>query len=156
MTTMRTDIAMLQPPETEKDQSQKGGVLVEFAFILPILLVVLFGVVSFSVALYNKTVLSLATREGARAGAMFVPDQTDDDIINSATTAASQVLQNNLISFGPDMDPSVAVGISGDPIPPDISGDVLTVTTSVNYAGLFIIYDLSDFLISARTSMRIE
>lgn len=147
MTTKCTNIAVIEPPPTKGAQTQKGSMLVEFAFILPILLVVLFGVVSFSIALYNKTVLTMAAREGARTGALFIVDRTDTDIINNATDAANRVLQNNLISFGSDINGTVT---------PGISGDTLTVTTSVNYTGAFIMLDFSDFLISARTSMRIE
>ena len=135
---------MLQAPTTERTRSQRGSVIIEFALILPLLLVLLFGVISFTVALYNKTVLTMATREGARAGVVFVPDRTDAVIANSATTAALKVCQNNLISFGPGMSATVT---------PTIQGDTLTVTASGNYTGVFI---FSDLFISAQTSMRIE
>ncbi len=147
MYAMHRDTEELLTPTRDRAQFQKGSVLVEFAFILPVFLVLLLGVASFSIALYNKTVLTMATREGARAGAIYIPDQTDNDIINSATAAASQVCQNNLISFGENMTPTIT---------PVISGDILTVTANVNYTGIFIIWDFSDLFISARTSMRIE
>lgn len=145
MTTMRTDITMLQAPTTNHTQFQKGGVLVEFALILPVFLLLLFGVISFSVALYNKTVLTMATREGARAGVKFVPNRTDDIIKSSARAAALQVYENNLISFGP--------GLNVPPPTCTIQSNILTVTANVNYTGVFI---FSDFLISAQTSMRLE
>ena len=144
MTPMRTDVTVHQLPKTEHAQSQKGNALVEFALILPVFLMLLFGVVTFSVALYNKTVLTMATREGARAGVKFVANRTDDIIKSSARAAALQVYQNNLISFGPDMTPNIT---------PAIQGNILTVTANVNYTGVFI---FSNFLISAQTSMRLE
>lgn len=156
MTTVHADSAMLQPPATEGAHSQKGSVLVEFSVILPILLVILFGVVSFSIALYNKTVLTNATRAGARAGVIFFEDRTNQDIIDKADSAAYNVFNNNLISFGSGISPSVSSVISGNPIDSLTTGDILTVTTSINYTGIFVIYDFSDFLISAETSMRIE
>lgn len=128
-------------------QSCKGNVLVEFAVILPVFLAILFGTVSFSLALYNKTVLTMATREGARAGAMYVQDQADSSIVSSARTTAELVCQNNLVSFAPGMIPTVT---------PTITGDILTVSARVTYTGLFIFVDVSDVLISAQTSMRIE
>ncbi len=147
MTAMHADSAMLRAPKTERAQPQKGSTLVEFALVLPLFLVILFGMITFSVALHNKTVLTIAAREGARAGAVFVPDRTQADIINSARAAAEQVLQDNLISFGPDMDPSVAVSISDD---------ILTVTTNVdNYTGIYIFSGIIPD-ISAETSMKIE
>jgi Flp pilus assembly protein TadG len=147
MTTMRTDIAMRQAPAKERAQFQKGSVLVEFALILPVFLLLLFGVISFSVALYDKTVLTMAAREGARAGAIYVANRTNAITKNSATTAVTNACQNNLISFGTAMTPSIT--FNADPI----SDKQLTVTTTVNYTGLYIFQTLS---ISAQSSMRLE
>lgn len=144
MTTMCKDLAILPARATELARSQKGSVIIEFALILPLFLILLFGMVTFSTALYNKTVLTMASREGARAGVVFVANQTEADIRNRASSVALQVCQDNLISFGPSMTPSVT---------PVISGDTLTVTASGNYSGVFI---FSDMAISAETSMRIE
>jgi Flp pilus assembly protein TadG len=126
-------------------QCQKGSVLVEFALILPLFLVLLFGVVFFSVALYNKTVLTMATREGARAGAMFVADRTTEAVITGATAATLQACQGNLISFGPAVDCNVPT--------PTLQDNILTVSATVDYGGLFMFPGL---LISAQTSMRLE
>lgn len=147
MNTMRAHTAMQPASIAQHAHSQKGSTLVEFALILPVFLMLLFGVISFSLALYNKTVLTMATREGARAGAIYVPDQESSDIITNARTTAEMVCQNNLISFGEDVAPNVI---------PAISGDILTVTASVEYTGLFVFWNAPDFLISAQTSMRIE
>ncbi|WP_242452775.1 TadE/TadG family type IV pilus assembly protein [Prosthecochloris ethylica] len=124
--------------------------MIEFAFILPLFLFLLFGVVSFSIALYNKTVLTMAAREGARAGALYDPN--GNSAATRARSAAMQVCQNNLISFGGSMNPAVTSTTSGAGGP----GDILTVTANMNYSGMFIFWDYSDFLISAATSMRIE
>ncbi|TNJ37561.1 pilus assembly protein [Chlorobaculum thiosulfatiphilum] len=67
MITMHADAAGHQAPTAKPVRRQKGNAMVEFAFILPVFLLLLFGVIYFSVALYNKTVLAIATREGARA-----------------------------------------------------------------------------------------
>jgi Flp pilus assembly protein TadG len=142
---MRTDVALLQAPTKGHVQSQKGSVLVEFALILPMFLLLLFGVISFSVALYDKTVLTIATREGARAGVKYVAGRTNATIASSAAAATLQVCQNNMISFGSGMSCNVPT--------PTIQGNILTVTANVNYTGLFIFTDL---LISAQTSMKLE
>ena len=147
MTTMRADIAMLQAPTTERTQSQKGSVVVEFAFVLPVFLLLLFGVITFSIALYNKTVLTMATREGARAGAKYVANRTNAITISNATTAVTYACGNNLVSFGAAMTPTVTT--NSDPI----TDKILTVTANVNYTGLSIFPNLS---ISAQTSMRLE
>jgi len=147
MITMRTDVAMLQAPTTEHAQSQKGSVLVEFALILPVFLALLIGVIFFSIALYNKTVLTMATREGARAGSKYVANRTNTSIKSSATTAVTNACQNNLISFGTTMTPTIT--FNADPI----SDNNITVTASGNYTGFYIFSGLS---ISASTTMRLE
>ncbi|MBA3038089.1 MAG: pilus assembly protein [Desulfobacterium sp.] len=49
-------------------KNQNGVAAVEFALILPILIVLILGIVEFSIMLYDKAVLTNASREGARAG----------------------------------------------------------------------------------------
>ena len=141
---MPTDAAILQAPTTEHAQSQKGSVLVEFALILPVFLLLIFGMIYFSVALYNKTVLTMATREGARAGVKYVANRTDAIIDTSAAVAARQVWHNNMISFGTSTAPTFTY---------NQNSNILTVTANVNYTGLYVFSDLS---ISAQTSMKLE
>ena len=52
-------------------KNQKGAAAVEFAIILPLLLVLLFGIVEFSILFYNKAMITNASCEGARAGIVF-------------------------------------------------------------------------------------
>jgi Flp pilus assembly protein TadG len=147
MTTMLADIAKCQDPKTKQVQSQKGNVLVEFALILPVFLALLFGVITFSVALYNKTVLTMATREGARAGILYVPNSNDNTHTGNATASAMLLCQNNLITFGSGMVPNVTSVI-------DPSTKTLKVTASYSYTGL---YNFAINLpISAETSMKLE
>jgi Flp pilus assembly protein TadG len=47
---------------------QKGAAAVEFAIILPLLMILVFGIADVGMALYNKQVITNASREGARAG----------------------------------------------------------------------------------------
>jgi Flp pilus assembly protein TadG len=144
MTHMRTDVEMLQGPTTEHARFQKGNVLVEFALILPVFLLILFGMVNISIALYNKTVLAMATREGARAGARFVANRTNTITFSNATAATRLACQDNLISFG----------TMGIPTPAcSITNNILTVSATVNYTP---IYTFPGFSISAQSSMRIE
>ena len=156
MITMRPDVAMLQAPTTKHAQSQKGSVLVEFALILPIFLALIFGIVTFSLALYNKTVLTMATREGARAGAMYVATAAAniaqaDIAAKTAAEARTVALCQNLISFG-SINPIVTSSVVNKNI---------TVHASINYTGLFwdfILYTNSEtnYPISAQTTMRTE
>ncbi len=55
----------------QKFKDQNGTAIVEFAVILPLLLLVTFGVAEFSLILYDKAMITNASREGARAGIVF-------------------------------------------------------------------------------------
>ena len=48
-------------------KSQKGTSIVEFAIILPLLIILIFGMVEYSVLFYDKAVITNASREGARS-----------------------------------------------------------------------------------------
>lgn len=52
----------------------RGAAAVEFALVLPILCMLLFGIVSFGFAISDKVALVNAVREGARFGASTVND----------------------------------------------------------------------------------
>jgi Flp pilus assembly protein TadG len=49
-------------------RNEKGTGIVEFAIILPLLILLIFGMVEFGFFLYNQAVITNASREGARAG----------------------------------------------------------------------------------------
>ena len=145
MNTMRTDIDAPQGQATQHARAQKGNVLIEFALILPVFLALLFGMIFFSVALYDKTVLTMATREGARAGAKYVAGTNSDDTRKSnARTAASNAC-GGLISFGDAVHPEINA---------IISNNILNVTGSFPYTGLYIFS--SSIQISAQSSMNLE
>jgi Flp pilus assembly protein TadG len=65
----------------KKLRQERGAAAAEFAIILPVLILLLFGMVEFGMLLYNKQVLTNASREGARAGIVIeVPKKTTADI----------------------------------------------------------------------------
>lgn len=49
---------------------ERGAALVEMAIVLPLLLLVLFGIIEFGLVLQQSQVLSNAAREGARVGSV--------------------------------------------------------------------------------------
>ncbi|SFR78081.1 Flp pilus assembly protein TadG [Marinobacter daqiaonensis] len=67
---------------------QKGAEVVEFAITSALLFLILFGIIEFSVALFDKATLTNAGREGARTGILFRPAPRDivaeDAAINQA------------------------------------------------------------------------
>jgi len=83
--------------------NQKGAALVEMAIILPILLVLVFGILEYGRVMFMTNVLNNAAREGARRAAVTptpinvdayvtscIPfDKTGIAIITSSTTSGS-------------------------------------------------------------------
>jgi Flp pilus assembly protein TadG len=55
---------------TNKLKNERGQTMTEFAFVLPILVVLLFGIVQFGIAFNNYVALTDAVRAGARKAAV--------------------------------------------------------------------------------------
>ena len=81
--------------------TESGASLVEFALVLPLLLVITFGIIEFGVMMYNQQVITNAAREGARRGIIqdnprilpaeiegVVHDAADDYVISFLATPA--------------------------------------------------------------------
>lgn len=52
----------------KRNQSECGASAVEFALLLPLLMMLVFGIVEFGLAMYRQAILTNASREGARLG----------------------------------------------------------------------------------------
>jgi Flp pilus assembly protein TadG len=66
---------------------KRGGALIEFALVLPIMTVLLVGVIETSVLLYDKALITNASREGARYGVMLKnPYSTPTAVQNYTST----------------------------------------------------------------------
>ncbi len=62
---------------------ERGQALLEFAFILPILLVFLLSLVDFGIALDRREVIQHAVREGARQGSIGLTEAEITDVVVS-------------------------------------------------------------------------
>jgi Flp pilus assembly protein TadG len=89
-------------------KDRRGASAVEFALVLPLLIVLLFGIVEFGLLMYNKAVITNASREGARAGIVFSPRPDETSI----KKVASDYADPRVVSFGAKRvtDPSVPSG----------------------------------------------
>ena len=76
---------------------ERGQTMAEFAIVLPVLVVLLFGVIQFGILFNNYVTLTDAVRAGARMAAV---SRNDADPTGAATTAvrtsASDLNQSNL------------------------------------------------------------
>ena len=81
--------------------SQSGASAIEFALVLPVLIVLLFGIIEFSVLFYDKAMLTNASREGARAGINYDWDGSEGWAdIDTVENVVEAYLGNRLITFG--------------------------------------------------------
>jgi hypothetical protein len=93
-----------------KLRSQQGQSLFEFALVLPLLLVLIFGLIEFSLILFDKGMITRISREAARAGVVFQTDsgfnyspKTDPDIRADITNYVNSHVK--LVTFGAAFDP---------------------------------------------------
>ncbi len=62
----------------KKDRSRRGQAAVEFALILPVFVLLVFGALEFGRAYFDAHLLTNAAREGAREGSL--PNRTETDV----------------------------------------------------------------------------
>lgn len=133
---------------------REGQSVVEFALVLPLLLILTFGIVDFSIALYDKAVVTNASREGARAGIVYqYPAPTFSALTSSITTVVNNYCSSYLITFGAPTTPAVTVTGSG------AHGTNLTVTVQYHYTFAIISHlvpSLTNPTLTATTIMRME
>lgn len=116
-------------------KNQRGASAVEFAIILPILVMILFGMFQFGIAYNNWIALTHAAREGARLAAVGNYDeQTVRDRAPSVDIASVDVT---------GLDGSI-----GDPVTVNVTGSVLDI--QIPFVGSWPIQ------LQSEASMRIE
>jgi len=139
---------------------QRGAVALEFAILFPVLILMTFGIIEFSAALYDKAMITNASREGARVGIVYTfdpnnttsPNHPPDSLI---TQVVQTYCQNKLLTFAPDENAVVTISRSGTG---DDAGDSLTVTVGYNYDFLVLpsFIGLPRISLQATTIMRLE
>ncbi len=138
---------------------QKGAAAIEFAFILPVLVMLLFGIIEFGIILYDKAMITNASREGARAGILFEPDVTTyEEFKQNIDDAVNKYCSGHLITFGEDSTTHDITTIPNNTKPGQ--GEDLTVTVTYTYNFLvlpnFVTALVENINLSAQTIMRME
>lgn len=101
--------------------------LVEFALVLPILLLLMVSLIDFGVIMHAQVMVTNAAWEGARAGATIVnPEQGDEEIIGAVHQASYGL---NLDNLEIDIDPEQNEAPRNQPFPAP-RGEALAVTVS--------------------------
>jgi Flp pilus assembly protein TadG len=138
----------------------RGASAVEFAIILPILLLILFGIIEFGFYIYNQQMLTNAAREGARVGIVAsiprVPPATIETVVQDYFNdyAITFGAQNDVV-----LDPNPPVGYNANAA---FGDDPLVVTVSYQYSFLVLPNILGNWInqelgdMSATAAMRYE
>lgn len=125
-------------------KNQDGQALVEFAIVLPILMLLIMGIFQFGMMLNTYITIGNAAREGTRAGILGSSDAE---------------IQGLIISASPSLEPqNLIVSITPNEIN-RISGEYLTVKVTYNYKlTVPIISNLFNnvIVLTSQTTMRVE
>jgi Flp pilus assembly protein TadG len=104
---------MKRPPSGGRCGRDRGASAVEFALLLPVLLLVVFGIIDFGRALNAQITLTQAAREGVRLAALGEPNVTGRT--QAAATGLSPVsvlVTSCAVGAGPAADAVVNVSYS--------------------------------------------
>jgi Flp pilus assembly protein TadG len=97
---------MNRPPSRGRTAQDRGSVAVEFALVLPVLLLIVFGIIDFGRALNAQIVLTGAAREGVRLAALGYPAATVQARVAAAAPDLSGVTATVVSSCPPGAGPA--------------------------------------------------
>jgi Flp pilus assembly protein TadG len=124
---------------------QEGSSIVEFALVLPVLILVLAGVIDLGHAFHDYIVINNAAREGARFASHFpneptlIKETTRDEAINTGVTISTTQVSVDCLNA------NCSTTLSGDPI---------TVTVRYGYRTLLLqIIGVRTITLTSRTQM---
>jgi Flp pilus assembly protein TadG len=97
---------MNRPPARGRTARDRGSAAVEFALVLPILLLILFGIIDFGRALNAQIELTGAARDGARLAALGYPEAAVQARVAAAAPSLSGVTATVAASCPPGAGPA--------------------------------------------------
>lgn len=141
-------------------RDEQGVAAVEFAIVLPVLALILFGIMDFAVLLYDKQMITNASREGARA---LIAEDIDSMTDEEVKTIVRPIVQNYCKETVDEIEKSLLINLNGskdlndENITPSFSDPYVTVTVTFDYNHLFnLITGFGQTTITGRTIMRME
>ena len=130
---------------SSKLRDERGQAMTEFALVLPIIALLLFGVIQFGIAFNNYLTLTDAVRAGARKGA----------VARHLTTNREAAIEQTVVSAATDLklsDLDVTVGVS----PGWEQGADVTVTATYPYSIKLLGVGIKNGLLTSTTTERVE
>lgn len=125
-------------------RSSRGQAILELALVLPVLLLLVFGIVEFGRIFHAYLVVTQAAREGARVG---VVGGTDADIEEAVRQVAASLDQNQLKI---EIEPTESLRVRGESLRVKVSYSVNLVVPII--AGVV----PNPFPLSVSATMRVE
>jgi len=102
-------------------KNEKGASAVEFAIILPILIMLVFGIFQFGIAYNNYIALTHAAREGARLAAVNMDEIKGIAWFENRVRESAPSVTIEIITLDGEN------GIIGDPVTVTLTGEVLNI-----------------------------
>jgi len=142
-------------------ENEKGTAAVEAAIVLMLLLTLIFGIIEFGLLLFDKQVLTNASREGARAGVVVGLGRSGGqaaEYLAESANVASAFCSTYLVTFGSgnlSVTSSFLNDVDGSGGPS--RGDDLMVSLSYDYDFLFLsALGMSPVTLNAVSIMKLE
>ena len=132
-------------------RDQRGAAAIEMAIVTPLLVVLLFGIIEFSLAFYNKSMITNASRVGARAAIAGLTD-VNQRVIDYCNDNLFDLTNNDDVIDASDIT-ITNVTLAGD------TKNAVSVSIDYTYNFLFsslIGLDNANLDMSANTTMRME
>ena len=105
---------------------QRGQAIVELAVVLPVFLLMVFGMLEFGNVMNEYLVITAAAREGARAAAV---QSSSAEVISAVRAAASSVDRGNLTVA---INPSATPRTKGQPVTVTVTNSVAITTPLIS------------------------
>ena len=157
-------------PASRLAHDEGGGPLAEFALVLPLLLVIVFGTMEFANVLYQQHIITKGAQEAARFAARSPALVTSTSCSptgsdwTAATTAAANIAATGRTSGGTQIMPNLSAAdvtitvecpassglISSNPDSGAIPVVLATVSIDYRSLGFLTLLNLSDFSLSAQ------
>jgi Flp pilus assembly protein TadG len=114
--------------QARSGHSKPGQAVVEFAIVLPVLLILLIGLINLGFLINTQIILTQAAWEGARTGATLDPTsgEGDNEIIGAVQSALSGLTDPSVVGITISPDETARAAMSwpkprGEPLTVDLS-----------------------------------
>jgi Flp pilus assembly protein TadG len=127
-------------------RQRKGAAILEFALVVPILFMMVWGIISFSRAYQRMNALTAALREGARSASTMDSIRT----VPNRTTSVKNTITNFSSAFG------YAVDVTQVSVSTTANDVTVSVTNYPIFSGISFLGGLSSITITRQATFRCE